>query len=125
MRDRAHVYLDFEILCYLNSTESTGWAVCKYIHDGLCSATEGTKRYEPVVGNGAFHRHVKMHNKKDNDSQKCVTIPADKKKFVIYSAAVATTMDGLPLNFWDKKQGMSKFAEALKAIIFNISYYQH
>lgn len=74
---------------------------------------EGTKGYEPVVGDGAFHRHVKMHNRKECDSRKSVCVSADKMILIINATAAAVSLDFLTLSFIENKQDMIAFANAL------------
>ena len=104
-KERASVYADYEILCFENTNQSAGWAVCSFVRLGLCSVKEGTKKYQPSVGNAAFHRHHRAHNKENQDSEKKLTDPPDLKESVINAAAKTVAIDCLPLNFCDRKQG--------------------
>lgn len=112
-KDRVPLYCHFNILCLENTTHSVGWAMCNLAHDGACLISNGIKKYQPSVGNAAFHRHVQQHEDEEQHSDKMITVPQDKKKYIIEAAAKLCSIDSLPLNFCDKKLGMLHFATSL------------
>lgn len=69
------------------------------------------EKYELVVRNGVFYLHVKMDDRKQHYYEPFVIV-LDDKKLIIDAAAIAASINCLPLNFCDTKQGMSTFTDA-------------
>ena len=107
-KDRAEVYCHFEILCHKNTLQSTGWATCKYVKEGLCSCSDGTKKFRSALGNGAFHRHVELHEKHDKRNERTLIVPSDRKRIIIEAVAKSCASDSIPLSFCERWKGFNE-----------------
>lgn len=111
---RAKVFCEFEILCHANKKHEVGWATCMHVINGLSDATNGTKRFNPKVGNAGFHRHVEVHQIKEKEQNKLTAVSENRKKTVIQAAAFACALDSLPFTFCEgRKKGMLEFVKSL------------
>lgn len=116
-KNRAKVFCEFDILCLKNTRQHVGWAVCRHVVPGLCSVKNGTKRYNPKVGNSQFHRHIDFHNREEEaESKVLVCVPREDRKTLYEAAAKVFSLDNKSLNFCDNKSGMTAFASALVEI---------
>lgn len=58
-------FCEYDIFCHASRTQDVRWEVCTHVKEGLCTANEGTKRYQPKIGNTAFHRHIEVHKNRN------------------------------------------------------------
>lgn len=93
---RPDLYFHSDITGQENTFEHVGWAVCKFVKEGVCDIADGIKNDQPKVGNSSFHLHVILQTQSGYDKDKRIRAPVDRRKIILDSASKAAIMDRNP-----------------------------
>ena len=114
-RLRSKHYRPYFVLCFKNTTRSSGWLFCRYLMNGGCQSDNSIFSFSIIQsGTSKLYRHTRLHSQTRATSSCFVrTLPLATEQTIAKSTVYAVALDLRPLSFCDGHPGMIKFAKAL------------